>query len=60
MRQAWENADIYISGQGDHISIKRLTSPSLDTMLDELQEAGKNLSQDDIADALKSARKGNA
>lgn len=56
LRSAWEDADVYITGERDRISIKRLTSPSLDTMLDEMNKAGKNLKKTDLDDALRAAR----
>lgn len=52
----WENADVYITGERDQISIKRLSSPALGTMLDEMNKAGKDLGKDTLNDALRSAR----
>lgn len=56
LRSIWENADVYITGEKDRISIKRLSSPSFGTMLDEFNEAGKGLDKDDLGDALRAAR----
>lgn len=58
LRSTWENADVYITGERDRISIKRLSTPSLSSMLDEMNKAAKGLSNDDLNDALTSARKG--
>lgn len=56
LRSVWENAEVYITGQRDHISIKRLSSAPLNAMLDELNEAGRDLSQGDVDEALRAAR----
>lgn len=56
LRTSWEDADIYISGEGDLLSIKRLSTPPLRTMLDEMNEAGKDIDQDDLEDAIDAAR----
>lgn len=56
LRSVWENADVYITSERDRISIKRLSSTPLATMLDEMNEVGKGLNQDDIDEALRSAR----
>lgn len=54
---AWENADVYITSEKGHISIKRLNSPSFGVMLDEMTEAGKSLTEDDLDEALRLIRK---
>lgn len=56
LRSVWENADVYITSERDRISIKRLSSTPLVTMLDEMNEAGKGLNQDDVDEALRSVR----
>lgn len=56
LRSLWENAEVYISGERDRISIKRLTSAPLSQMLDDLNKAGKDISQEDIDEALKSSK----
>jgi hypothetical protein len=57
LRTLWENAEVYISGERDNISIKRLSAPPLSSMLDEMNKAGQDISADDINDALRTARK---
>ncbi len=54
---AWENAEIYITGEADRISIKRLNSPTFGSMLDEMNGAGKDLTESDLNDAINQARK---
>ena len=53
---SWADADIYISGERDRISIKRLSSPALEDMLDEMNDVGAQISQHDVDSALRSAR----
>ncbi len=56
LRSVWENAEVYITSERDRISIKRLSPAPLNAMLDELNEAGKDLNQSDIDEALRLAR----
>jgi hypothetical protein len=56
LRVVWENADVYITGEKDRISIKRLSSPPFGAMMDEMNQAGKGLRKKDLNDALRTTR----
>lgn len=56
LRGAWRGAKIWIDANGDTVTVKRLTRPSLDDMLQGFRKAGKELRKKDVDDAVRWAR----
>jgi len=56
LREAWRDASVYITGEKDTIVIKRLRAPQFSSMLDAMNEVGKNIPLSTLNDALKSVR----
>ncbi len=56
LRDAWQNAPVYITGEKDTIVIKRLRAPQFSQMLDAMNDAGKNIPLSVLDEALASAR----
>lgn len=56
LRQAWQGAPVYITGEKDTIVIKRLRAPQFPQMLDAMNDAGKDIAPSVLDEALAAAR----
>jgi len=57
MKQAWKNAEVFMIPSGDSLFLKRVKKPSLKGLEKKLRQAGKLITDKDINEAVKWARK---
>ena len=57
LRQAWRDADVFVMPSKDSLYFKRIDKPSLDKLEKKLKKVGRLITDKDIDEAVKWARK---
>lgn len=57
LQKAWRKADVFIAGEEDTIVLKRVEKSTFWKTWEKMKEASKGITEDDINEAIASARK---